>query len=277
MNASKLQLVKILRLIRDSAPTVREVAAAFDLSVARRRPHYSDHPATRVSVWDLLESLGNLGLVAWDDSADNLELERPKPTPRLSELQSTLGLSLRWLEEEHSGSVLRVSPFHGIPDSNADGANVFLLSPFTDEMTALYEHTIKPAVEDDCGLTCARADDFFTTHAVMRDVWEGIYASRFVVADCTGKNPNVFYEIGLAHAIGKPTILLTRDIQDMPFDLKHIRTIVYDYSPNGVANLRYALARTLEALCQPPRRRDRSTASGRRFADSTDIAKRRKS
>jgi hypothetical protein len=55
-----------------------------------------------------------------------------------------------------------------------------------------------------------------------------------IVADCTDRNPNVFYEIGLAHAIGKPTILLTQREEDVPFDLRHWRYIAYQLTPRGM-------------------------------------------
>ena len=62
----------------------------------------------------------------------------------------------------------------------------------------------------------------------MRDIWSAIHAARVVVADCTGRNPNVFYEIGLAHAIGRQTILIAQSLRDVPFDLRSLRVIIYD-------------------------------------------------
>ena len=68
----------------------------------------------------------------------------------------------------------------------------------------------------------------------MADVWRGIYGPRLVIADCTGKNPNLFYEIGMAHTIGKPVILITQKQQDVPFDLQATRYIRYQYTPPGM-------------------------------------------
>jgi hypothetical protein len=59
-------------------------------------------------------------------------------------------------------------------------------------------------------------------------------SARLIVADCTDRNPNVFYEIGLAHTIGKPTILLTQKSEDVPFDLRHLRYIEYQLTPRGM-------------------------------------------
>src|SRR5690349_6562245 len=65
---------------------------------------------------------------------------------------------------------------------------------------------------------------------IMDDIWKSIRAARLVVAELTGKNPNVFYEVGLAQAIGKPVVILTRDEADVPFDLKALRYLYYDTS-----------------------------------------------
>src|SRR5437870_8522587 len=59
-------------------------------------------------------------------------------------------------------------------------------------------------------------------------LWQYIKDARCVVADLSGKNPNVFYELGLAHAVGKPTLILSQSVEDVPFDLQHMRIIRYD-------------------------------------------------
>ena len=62
-----------------------------------------------------------------------------------------------------------------------------------------------------------------------------MYRSRAVIADCTTRNPNVFYEIGMAQTVGKPVLLITQDESDVPFDLRHLRYIKYAYTPPGMA------------------------------------------
>lgn len=76
-------------------------------------------------------------------------------------------------------------------------------------MQYVYANHIKPVTKK-LGLTVARADDFFTANVVISDIWDAINFADVVVADCTGRNPNVFYEIGLAHVIGKPVVLLAQ-------------------------------------------------------------------
>jgi len=91
-----------------------------------------------------------------------------------------------------------------------------------------------------------RADDFFGARSIMSDVWLAINDAQLIIADCTGRNPNVFYEIGIAHTIGKPTILLTQTLDDIPFDLQHLRCIVYDYTPRGMKQFNEELTQTLQ-------------------------------
>ena len=71
----------------------------------------------------------------------------------------------------------------------------------------------------------ARADDFFTTEQVVDEVWTASLKTKLVIADCTGRSPNVFYELGLEHAIGKPTIVITQNHDDVPFDIRAWRYI----------------------------------------------------
>lgn len=84
----------------------------------------------------------------------------------------------------------------------------------------------------------------------MEDVWLAIGEAEIIIADCTGRNPNVFYEVGLAHALSKETILITRDLDDIPFDLRHLRIIAYSFSPRGMKDFETVLRRTLDTIKQ---------------------------
>jgi hypothetical protein len=125
--------------------------------------------------------------------------------------------------------------------------DAFILMPFDPTLDLVYLKHIRPVMSE-MGLRVARADDFFTTGSIMTDIWSAINRAEFVIADCTGRNPNVFYEIGLAHARGKDTILLTQTIDDVPFDLRHLRVIVYDLTPRGRWKLEENLMKTIATL-----------------------------
>ncbi len=104
----------------------------------------------------------------------------------------------------------------------------FVLMPFSGEFTNQWELSFGPALRE-VGLEAKRADDEYGgTNVIMRDVTRNIYAAQIIIADVTGRNPNVMYELGLAHAAKKPVIILAQSDEDVPFDIGHIRYLKYD-------------------------------------------------
>ena len=99
---------------------------------------------------------------------------------------------------------------------------VYVLMPFKSNLTRIYETIVKPTIESINELQCIRADDYATSNAIIRDISEGICKSRFMVADITGLNPNVMYELGVSHALKKDVIILyrrTKAAPDSPLEL----------------------------------------------------------
>jgi len=138
------------------------------------------------------------------------------------------------------------APRFGTPQ--ADGQydmDVFMIMPFRDELTAVYQDVILPTVEA-LGLTIKRGDNFNTDVPIMSDVWAAINHARVIIADCTGNNPNVFYELGIAHTLGKKTLLLVQNIDDVPFDIQPLRQLVY--TPDDLDALRRQLTSDLPNL-----------------------------
>ena len=103
----------------------------------------------------------------------------------------------------------------------------FVIMPFGGHFDSYYSSIYIPAITD-AGLTPIRADDLFRTSMIIKDIWEYTKKAKILLADLSGRNPNVFYELGLAHAIPKPVILVTDSIESVPFDLRHLRVIEYD-------------------------------------------------
>jgi hypothetical protein len=103
----------------------------------------------------------------------------------------------------------------------------FVAVPYTDRQREYFEKVYRPAIQE-CGMRAVRADEIFKTGAFMRQVVNGIVGSAVVLADLTGRNANVFYEIGLAHAYLKPVIMLTQAASDVPADLLGLRWLEYD-------------------------------------------------
>jgi len=101
------------------------------------------------------------------------------------------------------------------------GANdsCFVMQPFAAPLGDYYEKIYKPAIEK-AGLRPVRADaEIFATGKIMDQVWSGINTAKVLVAELTSRNPNVFYELGLAHAMKKPVVLVSAKEEDVPFDL----------------------------------------------------------
>jgi hypothetical protein len=103
----------------------------------------------------------------------------------------------------------------------------FVLMPFGEWYDTYYREIFSPACKE-AGFEPIRADGVFTTGSVIEQIWEQINNAQVLIADLTGKNPNVFYELGLSHGISKPVVLLAAQLEDVPFDLRHLRTIIYD-------------------------------------------------
>jgi hypothetical protein len=128
----------------------------------------------------------------------------------------------------------------------------FIMMPFQPTFQTMYERVIKPAVEL-AQLTCVRADEVFSKAQITHQIWDQIRSCRIVLAELTGRNPNVLYEIGLAHALGKPSIILTRAQDDVPFDLRAHRYLFYDTNdPFWGDNLKTQLTRMVEAAIASP-------------------------
>jgi hypothetical protein len=108
------------------------------------------------------------------------------------------------------------------------GGTCFVMQPFAAPYGDYYEKIFKPAIEK-TGLKAVRADaEIFATGKIIDQIWNGINSAKVLVAELTTRNANVFYELGLAHALNKPVVLVSSNENDVPFDLHHIRVIYYD-------------------------------------------------
>jgi hypothetical protein len=125
-----------------------------------------------------------------------------------------------------------------------------VLMPFKEPFDTYFVSIIKPAVAA-VRLESLRGDSLFRPSPIMADIWRMIQEAKVLVADLTEKNANVFYELGLAHAIGKPVVLLADNLNDVPFDLQSLRVIIYDkndpaWGTELKASIAASLSETLE-------------------------------
>jgi hypothetical protein len=123
---------------------------------------------------------------------------------------------------------------------------ISVMMPFAPQFTPVYE--VLKVLTSEIGLKCLRADDFWEHAAVIQDVVSLICRSRIVVCDCSGRNPNVFYEAGIAHSLGKDVILIAQSADDIPFDLRHLRYVTYLNNGEGLHKLQTELSPKINQL-----------------------------
>lgn len=126
---------------------------------------------------------------------------------------------------------------------------VFVLMPFKPAFNNVYEFGIQQSCER-IGLHCERADKQIFEGTILDRIYNQISKADIIVADMTGQNPNVFYEVGYAHALGKRVILLTGTREDIPFDLVHYPHIIYSDQLKVLAS---ELERRLQWMIENPR------------------------
>jgi hypothetical protein len=122
------------------------------------------------------------------------------------------------------------------------------MMPFTADFDGVLA-TVRAACEE-THLVCRRADEIWDHDEVIQDIFSLIYRSRIVVCDFTTQNPNVFYEAGIAHTLGKPVIPITQDIDALPFDLRHRRALVYTADADGLAQLQARVRARFQRLLE---------------------------
>lgn len=125
--------------------------------------------------------------------------------------------------------------------------DVFVLMPFAEEYTTFYEQVIKTTIEK-MNLLCKRADDFFGPRRIMNDIYACIEDSKFILADFGGRNPNVFFEVGISHALGKSVLQLTRTLADVPPKLQSTRCHIYSDTVSGAEKLKPVLENTIKEM-----------------------------
>jgi hypothetical protein len=147
-----------------------------------------------------------------------------------------------------------------VPDGHVELDLVAVMMPFGMEFDAVYE-SIKRATSE-CALRCLRADDIWEESTIAQDIFRLIFRSQVVVVHFTGRNPNVMYETGIAHTLGKHVVPITQRIADAPFDMQHHRALLYHPNGEGLTQLSSKLAVKLRQFsigssgCPSPRRPD---------------------
>lgn len=123
---------------------------------------------------------------------------------------------------------------------------VSVMMPFSMNFNNVY--TALQGAVTACGLRYQRADNFWEDNTIIQDIVTLIAKARIVICDCTDRNPNVFYEAGIAHTLGKAVILITQNEADIPFDLRHLRYIRYLNNTEGLQRLTTQVQERIQTL-----------------------------
>jgi hypothetical protein len=134
-----------------------------------------------------------------------------------------------------------------VPDeASVDTGLVAVMMPFAMEFDRVYE-AIKRAATD-CIFRCLRADDIWEDTTVVQDIFGLIFRAQAIVVDFTSKNPNVMYETGIAHTLGKHVIPISQSLADVPFDMRHHRVLKYLPNDQGLSKLETDLSAKLSQM-----------------------------
>jgi hypothetical protein len=176
-----------------------------------------------------------------------------KTVERLQEIQQTEQQELAEQALKYN-EALRLLPgelVFGRPSMNSQfKSDIFMIMPFLPDYDYLYQGIVRPLAAE-LNLTIRRGDEFQSSRgSIMEEVWAALNACRFVIAEISGGNDNVFYELGIAHTLNKPAILITqaRSPEEVPFDVRHLRYIQYENTMEGGLRLRDTLKTAIERL-----------------------------
>lgn len=225
---------------------------------------------------DKLARVGSMQVVGRSNSTVRLRYQYDPSVPiitqdRLESVATEIGLSghgtgrarfdwshTRWSVEDGDlyRTVLRL--LVGAPSISAptvfavsmppriDPLQTSAMMPFSDGFAAVYDALVTAVVA--VGMRCNRADNIWEHHTIIQDVVSLIDRSRIVICDLSGRNPNVFYEAGIAHTLGREVILITQHADDVPFDLRHIRYITYLNNAEGLEQLQSRLRDRMQTI-----------------------------
>lgn len=150
-----------------------------------------------------------------------------------------------------SNELIRPHLIWGLPSNDPQyQCDIFMAMPFAENLHNLYGDKILPLASR-LGFKIKRGDKVHTAKDIMFDVWSMINACRLVIVDCTGRNANVFYELGIADALGKPVILIAQSKDDLPFDIIGRRTLIYSMNFDKIGKFEEELTLAINNILLP--------------------------
>jgi hypothetical protein len=133
----------------------------------------------------------------------------------------------------------------------AEKAKAFVIMQFSSPFDDIHREVIKIVCEE-FNLEAVRADESYKPAIIISEIAQQIAEAKVIIAEITPANPNVYYEVGYAHALGKPTILLAdrAKVSELPFDLSAWRTLFYENSIAGKSRVEEGLRKHLKAILE---------------------------
>jgi len=142
--------------------------------------------------------------------------------------------------------------FFASGDTKQRSGKCFVIMPFASQFDEIYE-TIRDSLEGpELSFNCSRADELQGGGHIIKDILREIAEAEIVIADLTGKNPNVFYELGIVQMLKdvEKVILLSQDAESIPFDVRVFRCIIYKQSIQGARDLKDKLIAGVKAVAE---------------------------
>jgi len=156
--------------------------------------------------------------------------------------------SQKFSEFKQENEALKLTPYLksvglNSNDLKVDKDTIFILTPFHDRFKDVF-NTISSSLNE-IGLRTIRGDEEYIKTDLLRHIIKQITKSRILIVNLDGRNPNVFYELGIAHALGKQTILISSNLEEVPFDLKSYKLVVYENQKELGEKIKIAVSQAL--------------------------------
>lgn len=126
-------------------------------------------------------------------------------------------------------------------------AKAFIIMQFTTPYNELFSDVIKPMCKK-YNIEAVRADQTYGPGHILSDIMQQIYLAKFIVAEITPLNQNIFFEVGYAHAMRKPIIFIAEKTKELPFDVSGFRVLFYENSIRGKKKVEEGLAKHIDAI-----------------------------
>jgi hypothetical protein len=231
------------KLLCVGSPLSGGVASLRFLDLREKHPS----PTLEQLVNDVGRQLGWIDTFSFQTPSTLLSASTEAREGHLRQLAGDFAARIRAEVQHQQRRVILHPIFQTQPENmELDDQLCFVLMPFQAAFNRLFQNVIEPVIKES-GLKPLRADQVFSPTPVVEDIWVHIATARLLVADVTGKNPNVFYELGVAHTVGKPVIVIAQNKADVPFDIAYIRYFLYADDEQGWKKLRSDLESAIAA------------------------------